>query len=273
MPTTSTTDLLIAFFDGIGEGITPTANFTPPISGDFSLSNLRDSQLFHRTRTPSLFEAILTWDWLTPVEGNIFALIGTNATKDTLRRIRFADNNTFTSGVVESGTTLTPAIDTSLGQTRSIYVPPWGRTLIYTHPTSITKQFLRWHQTDVDNSSGYQEWAIARFGLSMQFPFHEWSTDPRYGSNTDLGGKLLRGHQFTLGNLSKQEAYELENLYMSLLNERRVLVIPEGTATSTYNNDAIWCVFEGVGVRTPVINTAYNTKRYKVSLKFREVER
>lgn len=273
MPIVLLNNLLIAFFDGIGELITPSANFSPP-AGDYALSNLTNSQLFSRVRTPDLTaDRQLTWDWGSAIEHNIFMLAGTNATSAATRRIRDADNSGFSSGVIESGATLTSAFDTSLGLSRAIYVPPWGRTLIYVYPTSISKRYTRWHQTDSANPDGYQEWGIARVGLGWQSVggFQSWKFAPLY-QGAPGAEKVLRGHEFTLHNLTKSEAYDLQSILLSMLSTRRVLVIPEPLAPSTWLHDAIWCVSEEVYVREPIAGTSYADKRYKVVVMFREVD-
>lgn len=270
MPTTTTNTLLIVFFDGIGEGVTPTANFTPP-STDFALSNLQNSQLLSRTRTPDLIpDAQLTWDWGSSIESNVFMLAGTNATVNVLRRIRDSDDPTFTTGVVESGPTLTSGVDLSLGQSRIVYTPPWGRTLIYVRPTSITKRYTRWHQSDITNPDGYQEWGIARIGLGLQFPFHEWDAESE-PIGSPGSEKIKRSHQFTLDRITKDQAYEVESLAQVCLNTRRVLVIPEPLMTNTHHQ-ALWCTFSGSMVKSPIAGTAYNTKKYRVTLTFKEVD-
>lgn len=269
MPTTTTNTLLIAFFDGIGESTTPTANFTP-VSG-FPLANLRNSQLLSRTRTPDLtLDRQLTWDWGVATEFNVFMLAGTNATPQALRRFRAADDSGFTTGVVESGATLAAATDLSLGQSRIIYTPPWGRTLIYVLPSSVTKRYTRWHQSDALNPDNYQEWGIARIGLSLQFPFMEWK------SSTSIQGvpgsqKAQRTHEYSLERLTKDQAYTIENLVLQSLNTRRVLVIPEPLTPATYS-DAIWCTFEGSHTREPISRSAYSSKKYKVSISFKEAD-
>lgn len=269
MSTTTTNTLLIAFFDGIGETIIPTANFTP-VSG-FPLSNLTNSQLFSRTRTPDLtLDRQLTWDWGSSIEFNVFMLTGTNATVNVLRRIRHADDSSFTTGVVESGAALSTGVDTSLGQSRIVYTPPWGRTLIYVHPTSITKRYTRWHQSDSTNPNNYQEWGIARIGLALQFPFHEWGVNPEY-SGVAGSEKAQRVHDFTLDRLTKEQAYTIESLVLTSMTTRRLLVIPEPLSINTYH-EAIWCTFNGAHKREPIAKTAFSSKKYRVVISFKEVD-
>lgn len=266
--------LQIVFFDGIGENLSPyTANFVPPTTGDFSLSNLGNSQLGSRTRTPDLTtDRQISWDLgATPPEFNVVALMGGNPTINALRRVMFADNSGFAVNVVQSGGTLTSAFDASLGHSRSIYTPPWGRPLIYIHPTSITKRYIRWHQSDISNPDGFQSWGIFRVGLSLQYPFETWKTQPR---SVGMSGaeKVLRGHEFSL-NITRPEAYDLESVMLNCGTTRRLLVIPEGTADETWPLDAIWCTFESMTGREAIAQTAYNRKRYRATITFREVDR
>lgn len=265
--TTTTNTLLIAFFDGIGESITPTANFTPGTG--YPLSNLTNSQLFSRCRTPDLTtDRQLTWDLGSAIEFNTFMLAGTNATQSAIRRFRIASDSGFTSNVVESGSSLTSAFDTSLGLSRAVYVPPWGRTLLYILSQSYSRRYVRWHQSDSTNADGYQEWAIARIGLSLQFEFQEWRKPP-----TQTNQKVRRGHEITLHNLTREQVYTLESILLTILNTRRILIIPEALATETYLHDAVWGVVEELYTRETITDTPYDDKRYRMTLMFREVDR
>lgn len=271
-----TNTLLISMYDGIGENITPTANFAP-MSGDFSLSNLGNSQLHSVTRTSDLTaDRQITLDLGSPVEFNVFMIAGANASLDATGRFRVADDDAFSSGVVESGSILSPIFDTSLVSIANMpaYVPPWGRNIIYIHPTSITKRYIRWHQSDPSNSDGFMQWAILRVGLALQFEtgFGQWKAIPK--PEGPIGSqRILRGHELTLHSLTKGEAYTLQDLYMTSLATRRMLVIPEPLAPNTWLRDAIWCVLspEDSYIREPVAGTSYSGKRYKVVLTFREV--
>jgi hypothetical protein len=267
MVTITQNNLLIAFFDGIGEAITPTANFTP-VSG-YPLSNLTNSQLLSRTRTPDLTaDRQLTFDWGSAIEHNVFMLAGTNATLSATRRIRDADNSGFTTGVVESGASLSAAYDTTLGLSRNVWVQPWGRLLIYVYPTSVTKRYTRWHQTDTSNPDGHMEWGIARVGLSIQFPFQSWRM-----MTVGVGSpKLLRRHEITLEFATRSEAYELQSLYFSTLGLRRVLVMPEPLTNSSSVHDAIWGVLVEQYERE-VLPSRFNDKRHRLTLVFEEVDR
>lgn len=263
---------MIAFFDGIGESVVPTANFTPPT--DSPLSNLSNSQLFSRARTPDLTaDRQLTFDWGSAIEHNVFMLAGTNATIDTTRRIRDADDSGFTTGVVESGGTLTSAFDTGYGQSRAVYVPPWGRTLIYVYADSVTKRYTRLYQSDVGNPDGYMEWGIARVGLGFQPQYGVESHKPLPKIAGVSGSeKLLRGHEISYHYLTRVEAYDLESILRTMLSSRRVLLLVEPLTPSTWLNDAIWCVCEDLYLREPVPGTANAEAKYKVQLTFREVE-
>lgn len=276
MPYTINNTLLIALYDGIGEDVLPTANFTPP-AGDFALSNLQNSQLFSRTRTPDLTaDRQITLDLGSAQEFNVLMLTGTNATADALGRFRAADDSGFTTNVVQSGSSLVPIFDLSLSHMPNIprYVPPWGRTIIYLHPTSITKRYVRWHQSDTTNPDGFQEWAILRVGLALQFEggFQNWRAIPRAIGPAGAQSNV-RGHELTLHSLTKGEAYSLQDLVLTSLSTRRMLVIPEPLAPNTWLRDAIWCVLspEESYVREPLAETSYSSKRYKVVLTFREV--
>lgn len=273
----TTKSCIIALHDGIGELITPTANFTP-VSGK-PLSNLTSSNLLDRCRTPDLTtDRQLTWNFAGLTSANVFMLAGTNATISTLRRFRNAADSGFTASVVESGATLTAAFDDSLNSGVMVrYVPPLGRTLVYVHPATFTNPYCRWHQSDTTNPDGYMEWGIARIGLAWQpvggFESASWKKAPKPVGNPGAQ-KLLRGHELTFHNLSKAEAYQLESLTLATLNGRRMLVIPEGMNTETYLSDALWCELESDKlIRELVGNYSFGQKRYKYVLTFREVER
>jgi len=267
---TTPNTLLIAFFDGIGELITPTANFTP-VTG-YPLSNLKNSQLItSRCRTSGLTDQQLTWDWGSAIEHNVFMLAGSNATLSATRRIRDADDSGFTTNVVQSGSSLTSAFDTSLGLSRNTYIYPWGRTLIYVYSSSVTKRYTRWHQTDSGNPDNYMEWAIARIGLSLQFEFISWNTSPIKMGAPGSQSYLLR-HEITLEFSSRSDAYELLSLYLATLGDRRVLVMPEPLNNATSFHDAFWGVLENEYSRE-VQPTRYSDKRFRLTLIFRMVDR
>lgn len=261
---------MLALFDGIGETITPTANFTP-VSG-YPLTNLKNSELFSRTRTPDLTtDRQLTWDWTTAITANVFGLFGTNASLSTLRRFRAADNSGFTTNVIESGSSLTAAFDSSLGHSLSIYAPPWGRSLIYVHPTTFSKRYTRWHQTDSTNVDGYMEWGIARLGLGWQ-PTQSYDiarlTPKLVGSPGSQ--KYLRGFEVTFSLLSRADAMDLESFAATSLQSRRFLAMLNATDTSTYLSEALWCTLESEYTREPVPGVA--SSRFKVVIVFREVD-
>lgn len=263
--------LILAFFDGLGSTITPTANFVPPAS--YPLSNLRSSDLFLKTRTPDLTtDRQLTWDVGAVVEANIIAFPGSNATINYLRRFRASTVSDFSTVVAESGTTLSAGFPTPLGQFPAPYVPSWGRVLVYVHPSSFNARYFRWHQSDASNPQGFQQWGAARIGLGVQYQFQDWSTDPSV-----VGGpgaeKVLRGHTITLHNLTKEQSYSLENLSYSIGRSGRVLAIPEALTPSTYSNDALWCTLEEIVSRQAITKTSYGSKKYRVTLKLREVDR
>lgn len=272
-PITTTGSLLLAFFDGIGESVTPTANFVPPTS--FPLSRLRNSTLTQRTRTPDLtLDRYLQWDWGSPIEFNVFMLAGANASfANTVRRIRHADDSGFTVNVAESGATLTSAFDqSSLGRGAITYSAPWGKSLIYVHSTSLTKRYTRWHQSDPGNVDGFQSWAVARIGLGSQYPFTAWSKEPVI-VGTSGSEKSMRKHSFTLYPLTRQQAYDVESIAMSCGPIRRVLCLPETLNTSTWWSDAIWGVFDGVWSRETIPSTSYDQKMFKVEISIKEVDR
>jgi hypothetical protein len=271
MPTTLSSTLLISLFDGIGESVTPTANFIPP-AGDFSLSNLRNSKLFSRTRTPDLATNMqLTFDWGSAIEHNVFMLAGSNPTLSATRRIRDADNSGFTVGVVESGATLTPAYPSPLGFTYTAWAQPWGRVLVYVYPESVTKRYTRWHQSDTTNPDGFQEWGVARIGKAAQFEFQSWTSS--HVNSGMLGAGVLRRHEITFSFATRAEAYDLQSLYLSTGGVKRVLVIPEPSNAPTHLHDAIWGVIDEEFSRETVAGTEYEDKRFNVVLVVREVSR
>lgn len=264
--------LMIAFADGLGEAITPTANFTPAAGS--ALANLRNNQLASRCVTPDLSTDMqLTWDFGAPVAGNVFMLTGSNATDSVTRRWRAADDSGFTSNVIQSGAGLTSGYDATLG-VLSNYVPPWGKTLIYVHPTSFSKRYYRWHQSDGSNPDGAQEWGVARVGLGWQ---------PLYGLEYTKAIPLIMGApgseilirrlEIVAPNLTEEEAYSLQSLTSVALSTRRILAIPEPLSPAKWRHDALWCTFEGAFVREAIARMSYTDKRYRLTLTFREVTR
>lgn len=269
MPVTTSNQCLIACFDGLGSGITPTG---PTAVSRFPISNLGNSQLFSRGRTAALTEQTLTWDMGTAREMNVFMLAGTNATLDVQRRFRAADNSGFTTNVVQSGVALADGVDTSLGQSYATHVAPWGRTLVYVLSESITKRYYRWHQSDITNPDGYQEWAIARLGLGIQLPVETWRSQPKV-SGVIGSQKLQRGHELTFNLLTRDQAYSLESIANTAVESRRMLVIPEPLRPETFINDALWCTLDGMHSREAIAGTSNSDKRWRVTMTFREAER
>jgi hypothetical protein len=267
---TPTNTLLIAFHDDTDLSTPPTASFTP-VSG-FPLTALDNADLLDRTRTTTLTSVSLTRDLGAALPVNVVGVIGTNMTLAALRRVQFANDSTFTDSLVESGTDLTAAFDASLGSSQvAINVPRVGLIGLYVHPVELTRRYVRWHQSDITNPEGFQEWAMFRVGLALQFHcgFQEWRALPTIEG--PLGSQVrLRGHEITYMHLTKDEAYALEDLAAHKLNTGRMLVVPEALATETYVRDALWATFEGAHVREPVSGTSYSEKRYKVTLTFRE---
>lgn len=268
-------NVMVALFDGIGESITPTANFTP--ASGFPLTAVRGVDMFHeRLRTRDLSTAILTWDLGAPTPMDVFMLAGNNATVNTLRRWQAADDAAFTVGVVESGPTLTAAYNTALGYNLAAYRPPWGNPLIYVHPETVTKRYVRWHQLDAGNPYGYQEWAVARMGVGWQ-PLMDIDGDAHRLQSKYIGPpgaqKVLRGQALRFHALSKDEAYDLQSLCHSSLSDRRMLLITEPHDPRTWIHDAIWCVMESEFLREPIPGMSYSHRRYRVDINFREVDR
>lgn len=264
----TTNALAIAFHDAVMSAVTPTANFTP-VTGDYGLANLCDTRLFHRCRTDDLSDVQLTWDLGAAVEFNVFALMGANATLAATRRFRAASDSGFTTDVVQSGTTLEDAFDTSLGSI-AVPTPPWGRNLIYVHPSTVSRRYIRWHQSDGAHPDSYQEWAIARIGTAVQLDFHSWVSSPLVTGQK--GTQIVqRRHEMALENLTKEEAYDLQSLAIHTLGLRRLLVIPEPLAPETWLADAIWCVLVDSYVRETVPTTGYDSKKYRTALVFEEV--
>lgn len=283
---TTTSSPQVAFFDGIGESVTPTANFTPP-SG-YPLSRLGEHHLHRRTRTPdgtAATTATLTWDLGVPTEVNVFMLAGSNATLDVLGRFRAADDAGFTVNVVESSPTLQPVYGSSPLTSRSIYTPPWGRVILYVHPTSITKRYFQWQQSDATNVQGYQSWAFARFGLSLQLG--QTVAVPVSGAQLEGGltdwtmtaqsagipgsSKQLRQHDFDFTLLTRPLAEEIQSILL-LARGRRCLAIPEPLYPETFPSSVFWGEFDASWQRQADNRTSYDDKRFKISCTFREVD-
>lgn len=265
--------LVIAFHDGLGELVTPTANFTPATG--YPLANLTNGQLMSRCRTPDLAtDQQLTWDFgIGLVTFNVFMLTGCNATLNTTRRFRAALDSIFTNSVIESGSGLDAAFDTTLGNATT-YVPPWGRTMIYIHSSTVSKRYVRWHQSDALNPDGFQEWGIARIGVAWQ-PANGYET---YRAIPNLNGPVgsqiaQRGLEVTCHNLTRDEAYDLQSIYLTALSSKRLLVIPEPNLPATYLHDALWCTIEGSYVREPLAVSTPADRRYRVVTTFREADR
>ncbi len=250
--------------------------------------------MYNRARTPDLTpSAALTWDLGAQTQAQVFMISGNNASINALGQFQAADDTGFTVNLLQSSPGLVNIYDTSLVATippTPIYTPPWGRPIIYVNPTDFTHRYLRWTQSDVGNTQGYQEWGLMRVGLAWQ---PAYGIDSTWKACPVLAGpqgseKVLRGHQMTCHNLSKAEAYGLQQIALNQLSTGRLLVIPEGTTTNTYIHDAIWCVLLAVSspvssgrgsttysnyARDMIQNTGYSSKRYKITLTFQEVDR
>lgn len=265
----TTNQLMIAFFDGIGEGITPTLDFTP--QSGYPAANAGGSELFKRVRSPAAdLSVVATWDLSSARNINVMAVMGTNLTSAATRRAQLATNLAISTGVVESGASLTAAFDTSLGSTYMVYAPPWGRSLIYVFDTIYSKRYARWSIADAANPDNYIEFGPARFGTGMQLSFHSWRKAPQWVGPTG-SQKVVRGHEFTFANLTRDEAYNLESIANTILGTRRVLIVPEPLADETWNQDALWCVVTGVFTTERIPGMSYGDLRFTVTLSVREV--
>lgn len=272
MPVTTTAACMIALFDDIGSTVSPTANFTP-VSG-YPLANLRTPVLSERTRTPDLTtDRQLTWDWGSSIEHNVLALMGSNATlTGTTRRVRDADDSGFTSNVVQSGTGLDAAFNTSLQSSTAIVSPPWGKTLLYVYATSVSKRYTRWHQSDAANPDGYQSWGIARIGLGLQFEFDSSTTDDSLIVGSPGAERVLRVKEVNFHSLTRVQASMLEDIARSRLSTGRMLLIPEPLAPETWARDVIWCRLEGTVRKERIAYARYPSgKGYRVVMRFVEV--
>lgn len=268
----TTNALMVLFFDTLLDNISATATFTPP-SG-YSLENLKSPELRLRTRTPDLTPSQrLMWNLIVARTFNAFALIGSNAFTFCTRRFVAASNAPLTANVVESGPSETAAFDPSL-TTLSPHVPLWGRTLIYILPASVSRQFVAWYQSDPTNPDGYMQWSTARLGLGWQpqCGFQQWKSTPIVSGPPGLR-RVLREHEFTLGYLTRQEAYEIQSIAMSGFGTKRLLVIPEPLRPATWPVDAIWCTLESAAVKEPLLETTPDKKLWRVVLTFTEVDR
>lgn len=265
---TTTNALMVAFHDGIGEGITPTLDFAPQTG--HPASNVGGSVLSDKVRSPATDTSVkLVWDLGSAREINVAMFASSNATAAAQQRLRLADDASISSGVAgDTGTVA--AFDNTLGSLTE-YVPPWGRKLIYVWPQSYSKRFVEWTVTDNSNPDAYVELGPARFGLGLQVSFNEWRKVPDFRGALGFQ-KPLRGHELVLHNLSRAEAYSLEQMLLGILNTRRVLVLPEPLAPDAYRHDAIWGVLEEVYVRDPLERQPYNDRRFRMVLRFREVD-
>lgn len=272
MPTTTKAHLIIAFFDGYGEGITPTANFTAQTG--YPLSNMGLSRLFDRTLGPlaSMTDLTITWDLGAAIETNIAAIVSTNLTSAATMRYRQATDSGFTANVAQSGAAMAAAFDSSLGTLVS-WTQPAGRPLIYVLPTSSSARYFRWQVTDAANANNYLAFGPARFGMGYQYEYGfasgGWRTRDRYVGS--LGAQIVqRTHEITIGFASKAEAYKTAQMLRYIKENRRVLVIPEALNTDTYQSDAIWCTVEGAYDRGVVVGGS--ERRYELTVVFVEVD-
>lgn len=268
---TTTNTILIAFFDGIGEGKTPTVSIT--VDSAYPASNLGNSRLFSKCRTVNLDPVTMTWDLLTATAQNVFALIGANASPDCEFRWSAGDNSGVSTGVVESDAGLLPVFGAALG-TYTAYVPPWGNVLVYVHPTTVTKRYVRWQQEDPDSPVAFHEWAIARMGVGWQ-PSGGFQT---IKSELLLVGSpgsevLCRTHEVKLHTLTKAESEDLQSLCAVAKMTRRVLVIPEATTRPTYRHEAFWGTIVSVFTKEANQESGYEDKRYTVTIKVQEAVR
>jgi hypothetical protein len=267
-----TTSLFIAFHDGGGEAIAPTASFTP--QAGFPLANLQTSWLWERCLTPAgtVTGVQLDIDLGTNTLLSSAGLFGSNVTASGTKRFRAGTVAGFGSGVVRDSGTVA-IYDTSLGAQLLTYVPPWGNSIIDIAPTDYTARYLRWNIDNSGNPDNYLSFGVARWGLGWQpgYSFDEsWtSADKKIGPPGCE--KILRGHQLNLAMLTEAEAYRLAGLFRSALSTRRMMVVPRPLRPSTWREDAIWASVESVYERAG--RERSGGRFFTLQVTFREAER
>lgn len=267
MSVTNPSALSIAMFDAVLEGFTAQTNFVP-VTG-FPATALREPSLFNtRLRTSGLTNQTLTWDCGVAVEANVFMLAGNNATLSATGQLQGANDSGFTVDLISSSPGMVSIYDTSLGSSRGIYTPPWGRVIVVVLSESYSRRYWRWTQSDPTNPNGYQEWAIAELGLAVQLEIESWKEDPKTMGN---GFQLtLRGHDITFAPLDRDKSYTMKSLSRLAGTQRRMLVIPETLNKPAWIHDALWCTMERTWESEFIVGTDYSNKYYKAGMVFRE---
>lgn len=276
MPITTTNAVMIAFFDRLASLVTPTANFTEVASAP--LSNLTTTRLIDRTRTPNLTnDRQLVWDLGSATEFNAFALIGSNATLQATGKLVAADNSGFSVGVVETSPTLQPLFDTSLGFEIDFPQPTHGRIILFILPQSITKRYVRYHQSDATNPDGFMSWSCACIGLGWQptlgFDGDSFKLAPFLTSGVKGHERLLRTMEFTFPALDRDDYHDLSAIINVVKTIRRVVVVPEPLSPESWQHDALWCTLSSIPSRESVARSAYSDRHYRTTLTFSEAER
>lgn len=278
MPTTFTTQPIIAFFDEIGESVTPTSS-TGAQSG-YPLTNMKGSLLAdqYRATAGALTDVRLTWDHGSSIEIGMAAIMSNNLTSAALARYRQATDSGFTTGVLQSGASNAAIFDYSLGSLIS-WSQPWGRLIVYVLPTSGLARYTRWHFTDTTNPNNYLALGPARFGMPFQpangMRSENWQMRDRI-SGPPGSQVIKRTHTILFSFLTRAEAYKFATLIRGVKESRRVLVVPEPNKTDTLQADAIWATVEGAYERSVMVegdaSGAVSGLRYGVSVTFVEAD-
>lgn len=195
------------------------------------------------------------------------ALVGTNLTDAAQVEVDFGT----TLGAADLGTSgLVNAFNVSLSTIRQ-YVPPWGRHVITLQP-AWSPQYVRYTFHDPYNPDGFLKVAFAfaedLWQPGINFEAGSWKkSDEVQGSP---GAQvLIRSQAINLWRLVRSEENEIMNLARVILQNQRVLLVPQPSSPETWFSDSLWCTLKSMPTSVP-LNTS--GKFRVVSMEFSEVD-
>lgn len=179
-----------------------------------------------------------------PVTAQGLILVGTNLAADATRAVVFSPNADLSAPIVSIAQSA--AFDNSVPGLVDD-TPPWGRPLIYLHPTPLTFLSAAFTLWDPHNADGFLRACIGLAEPIWQ-PFRNYDVSAER-ENTMRGDpgvqQTIRNRNFPLKVLTEAEERQLTSLARKLQNTGRLFVIPEPTRPSSWCQDAFWGVFTG----------------------------
>lgn len=237
--------LALCFWDGLHE--TGTYSSATSVQTGFPLTNLANSRLWSRARfaAGSLSSVQITIDAGASITANAFALLGHNLTSAATRRFQASTVSNFASTTIDTGGTLLPCWDTTLGHLMADR-RPWGVPVVYVHTSTVTSRYFRWTITDAANPANYLEFGIAPYGLATQLRLEAEGLTRAPEKVGAVGAEItVRTLKLRLSNLTATERAQVESLVAGLGTTRRVLAVPQPLDATTYKSDAVWGTISG----------------------------